>query len=153
MKYKMFNVEFPQKWIEKQIPKHFPDFAVQRTPRECIVEQPLKLDTCWNCRTAGQRFRCKGCSFAFYCSQVCQVEHWRYIHSTHCKYLAGEKIAPGSVHTKDCQTCKIQPLDYNQLHKRKNVNSLACSLKITKNLVDYFKRTAFIQNFIRIAKL
>lgn len=87
-------------------------------------------DNCWNCKTTKQKFRCKGCGFALYCSKICQKEHWKSLHVSHCKYLAGKKTAPGSVHTQDsCESCKKQCVDYKDLVK-KDLPGLACHIKM-----------------------
>ena len=147
MKHKYFTSVFPKSWMDKHIPSDFPEVAFSQERRKKLVKEPLKLNICWNCRTEDERFCCKGCNIARYCSQICQEEHWRAVHTSHCKYLAGEKTAQGSSHTKDCRTCKMQTSDYKHLQKR-NKTGLACHLK----MVDKKGKDDFIQAFIAIAK-
>ena len=108
-------------------------------------------DNCWNCKTMKQKFRCKGCGFALYCSKICQKEHWKSLHVSHCKYLAGKKTALGSVHTQDsCESCKKQCVDYKDLVK-KDLPGLACHIKMMVYKGDR-DLTIFKKQFVAMAK-
>jgi len=51
--------------------------------------------------------RCTRCQLYWYCSEVCQKEHWHNAHKHHCKYLALEKVLPNSKHDDaTCLVCK-----------------------------------------------
>jgi len=51
--------------------------------------------------------RCTRCQLYWYCSEVCQKEHWHNAHKHHCKYLALEKVLPNSKHNDaTCLVCK-----------------------------------------------
>jgi len=96
-------------------------------------------DNCWNCRETEQKFRCTGCGLALYCSNICQKEHWKSLHGSHCKFLSGKKSLPGAVHTYDtCTSCKNESADYNHLHK-KDSSGMACHLKMLGS--DVFMRS------------
>ena len=72
-------------------------------------------DMCWNCKDNKQKFRCTGCGFALYCSQMCQKEHWKVLHGSHCKYLSGKKSLPGATHLpENCQNCKSGPASHKE---------------------------------------
>ena len=99
-------------------------------------------DTCWNCRTVQEKFRCKGCGFALYCSQICQKEHWKSLHGSHCKYLSAKKSHPGSTHSPStCQTCKKESVNYKLLYKSDSPG-MACHIKMMdsdfKQFMSYF---------------
>ena len=97
-------------------------------------------DNCWNCRTTQQKFRCKGCGFSLYCSQICQKEHWKSLHGSHCKYLSGKKHLPGSAHSSDtCISCKKESVDYKQLSK-KDSPGVACHIKMSDSDLQTFKK-------------
>ena len=98
-------------------------------------------DNCWNCRTAKERFRCGGCGFALYCSQICQREHWKSLHISHCKYLAGKKsLGPGHS-PANCFSCKKESVNvnYRNLHK-KDSPGMACHIKMLNRNLDIFRK-------------
>ena len=52
---------------------------------------------CSNCMMYGwcdrdlepiKQFSCSQCGWMRYCSKVCQLEHWKKVHSKHCKFLS-----------------------------------------------------------------
>ena len=55
-----------------------------------------KLGKCANCllfnwEQPGEEVKlqqCKQCKVLEYCGQACQVEHWKRVHSNHCKKMA-----------------------------------------------------------------
>ena len=50
--------------------------------------------------------RCANCQLLCYCSQECQVEHWKKVHKRHCKYLSGKKNQINVKHEpRKCQYC------------------------------------------------
>ena len=97
----------------------------------------MSTDNCWNCMTYQQKFCCKGCGFALYCSQVCQKEHWKSLHRSHCKYLTGKEKLAGS--SDNCVSCKKTSVDYKQLHK-KDSPGMACYFKYFESEHNLFKK-------------
>ena len=99
----------------------------------------MGADNCWNCRTYQQRFRCRGCGYALYCSKVCQKEHWKYLHGSHCKYLIAKKKLAGAEHpSPSCVSCKKQSVDYKNLQKQDS-SGMGCCLKEFDNDLRIFK--------------
>jgi len=51
--------------------------------------------------------RCSGCQVFWYCSDLCQKEHWRNIHKNQCKYMAGREVLANASHDEaNCLVCK-----------------------------------------------
>jgi len=51
--------------------------------------------------------RCSGCQVFWYCSDLCQKEHWRKIHNSQCKYMAGKEVLANAIHDEaNCLVCK-----------------------------------------------
>ena len=93
----------------------------------------MVVKNCWNCFTGQQKYRCKGCGLAEYCSEICQKEHWKHLHKSHCKYLSGKIVLPGSFHSQEtCYTCQKESVDcdetYRNLHK-KDSPDMACHIR------------------------
>ena len=65
------------------------------------------LLNCWNCHMNDQKFGCSSCHIARYCSEICQKEHWKLLHSSQCKYLSGKKLLRGTTHNQEkCKMCR-----------------------------------------------
>jgi len=79
---------------------------------------PVKsVKQCVNCNTFNWKQptdsstlkRCTRCQLFWYCSELCQKEHWHNAHKHHCKYLAleKEKVLPNAKHNDaTCLVCK-----------------------------------------------
>ena len=59
------------------------------------LSPPTKSDECANCAAYNWKQaapatlkQCSKCKVLKYCSEDCQVEHWKLIHKKHCKNLA-----------------------------------------------------------------
>ena len=73
---------------------------------------------CSNCMMYGwcdrdlepiKQFSCSQCGWMRYCSKVCQLEHWKKVHSKHCKFLAGKAVKQNSRHSQDtCPKCRVE---------------------------------------------
>ena len=50
----------------------------------CLVFQ-------WKQPESAVRMQCSKCKLMKYCSEECQAEHWKLVHSKHCKKLATAK--------------------------------------------------------------
>jgi len=53
--------------------------------------------------------RCSGCQMFWYCSELCQKEHWINIHKKQCKYLLAKnrEVLPNAKHDEsNCLVCK-----------------------------------------------
>ena len=54
-----------------------------------------------------QKFGCSSCHIARYCSEICQKEHSKLLHGSHCKYLSGKKLLRGTTHNQEkCKMCR-----------------------------------------------
>ena len=92
--------------LRNSFPQHlhsrFPEEA--REVRMCASFSPPPTptrnsgDICSNCKVfqwsqpeSAALKQCSKCKVLKYCSEDCQVEHWKLVHSKHCKELAAAK--------------------------------------------------------------
>jgi len=98
--------------------------------------EPCKV-SCFNRCKMGLKnsatLRCSACQVAYYCSDLCQKEHWYKSHKNHCKFLSGKKELPQHCFHDDgnCARCESELVSENKLSPcpYRRINNSAMSYK------------------------